>query len=221
MKRFVTFTLIALTTLLATSCRKATLRGHGNIESETRDLSTFSAIVASGSTDIEVFPSSENKVIVTGYANLVPIYRTEVRGNTLYLDFGPEYWNVMNNNIKITLYTTDMNAVRLSGSGKVHIHEGLAANTMEIDISGSGDVTVEDNEFDTFQCKVSGSGAVNARYAVCDEVYAEISGSGDLDITVNELLEAKISGSGSIDYWGTPEVVNTDISGSGKVTKKN
>ena len=127
----------------------------------------------------------------------------------------------MNNNIKITLYTTDMNAVRLSGSGKVHIHEGLAANTMEIDISGSGDVTVEDNEFDTFQCKVSGSGAVNARYAVCDEVYAEISGSGDLDITVNELLEAKISGSGSIDYWGTPEVVNTDISGSGKVTKKN
>ena len=170
MKRFVTFTLIALTTLLATSCRKATLRGHGNIESETRDLSTFSTIVASGSTDIEVFPSSENKVIVTGYANLVPIYRTEVRGNTLYLDFEPEYWNVMNNNIKITLYTTDMNAVRLSGSGKVHIHEGLAANTMEIDISGSGDVTVEDNEFDTFQCKVSGSGAVNARYAVCDEV---------------------------------------------------
>ena len=80
---------------------------------------------------------------------------------------------------------------------------------------------IEDNEFDTFQCKVSGSGAVNARYAVCDEVYAEISGSGDLDITVNELLEAKISGSGSIDYWGTPEVVNTDISGSGKVTKKN
>jgi hypothetical protein len=221
MKRFVTFTLIAVTTLFATSCRKGALRGHGNIESETRDLNSFSTIVASGSTDIEVYPSSENKVIVTGYANLVPVYGTEVRGNTLYLDFEPEYWNVMNNNIKVTLYTTDMNKVRLSGSGKVHIYEGLAANTMEIDISGSGDVTVDDNEFETFDCKVSGSGTINARYAICDEVYANISGSGDLDITVNELLEAKISGSGSIDYWGTPEVVNTDISGSGKVTKKD
>ncbi|HYD20699.1 MAG TPA: DUF2807 domain-containing protein, partial [Flavipsychrobacter sp.] len=192
MKRIATFALIALTTLFATSCRKATLRGQGNIESETRNLSSFTTIVASGSTDVEVFPSSENKVIVTGYANLLPIFRTEVLGNTLYLDFEPEYWNVMNNNIKITLYTTDMDAVRLSGSGKVHIHKELAANTMEIDISGSGDVTVDHNEFDTFHCKVSGSGTINARHAACDEVYAEISGSGDLDITVNELLEAKI-----------------------------
>lgn len=219
MKSFITVSLLALSTLFVTSCRKGAIRGHGSTESETRYLDNFSTIVASGSSDIEVYPSSENRVIVTGYANLVPVYRTEVRGNTLYLDFEPGYWNVMNNNIKITLYTTDMDAVRLSGSGKVYIHDDLAANSMELNVSGSGDITIDHNEFERFDCKISGSGKVNARYASCDNVYAEISGSGDLDVTVNHLLDAKISGSGSVDYWGSPEVVNTDISGSGKVRK--
>lgn len=221
MKNVITLSIIALSTVLFTSCRKNSLRGHGSIESETRNLSSFTSIQADGSTDIEVYPSSTNKVIVTGYGNLIPIYETEVRGNTLYLDFKRGYWNIMNNNITVTVYTTDMSSIHLNGSGKVHIYDGMTSSTMEVDVNGSGDVQVDDNNFQRFDCKVNGSGAIKARNADCEAVYANISGSGDIEVSVSELLEAKISGSGNIDYWGTPEVVNTDISGSGKVTKRN
>ncbi len=220
MKNVITLSIIALSTILFTSCRKNSLRGHGSIESETRQLSTFSSVQADGSTDIDVYPSSTNYVVVTGYGNLIPVYETEVRGNTLYLDFKRGYWNIMNNNIKVTVYTTDMSAIHLNGSGKVHIHENMTSNTMVADINGSGDVRVDNNQFDRFDCDVNGSGSIKASSADCKAVYAKISGSGDIEVSVSEVLEAKISGSGNIDYWGTPEVVNTDISGSGKVTKR-
>ena len=218
MKNVITLSIIALSTIFFTSCRKTTMRGHGSVESETRTLATFNSIQADGSTDIEVYPSDNNRVIVTGYGNLIPIYETDVRGNTLYLDFKRGYWNIRNNNIKVTVYTTDMSSLHINGSGKVTIHESINSNTMDIDINGSGDVYIGQNEFERFDCKVNGSGSIKARSASCDAVYAKISGSGDIEVTVNEVLDAKISGSGNINYWGTPEVVNTDISGSGKVT---
>jgi hypothetical protein len=222
MKRSLTLSLIALSTVLFfSSCRKHALAGSGSTGSETRSLDNFSTIQADGSTDIEIHPSNTNKVVVSGYENLIPYYETEVRGNTLHLDFKEGYWNIRNNNIKVTVYTTDASAVRLNGSGKVMMHAGLSTNTMDVDISGSGDVYIDDNNFSRFDCRVNGSGSIDARNANCDEVYADISGSGDIDVTVNDVLDAKISGSGSVDYWGSPEVVNTDISGSGEVTKKN
>ncbi|MBL7719928.1 MAG: DUF2807 domain-containing protein [Flavipsychrobacter sp.] len=222
MKRIVTFSAIVLSTaVLFGSCRKNSMVGRGSVESETRTLSSFTSIEANGSTDIEIYASNTNKVIVTGYGNLIPIYETEVHGKTLHLEFKEGYWNIRNNNIKVTVYTTDMNAIHLNGSGNVNIHEDMNAHSMEVDVNGSGNIYIDNNKFDNFDCKINGSGNVKARAAECDDVYAKISGSGDIEITVNDLLDARISGSGDIDYWGSPEVVNTDVSGSGKVTKRN
>ncbi len=221
MKSIITLSAIALSTVFFGSCTKESLRGRGSIESETRTLNTFSSIQADGSTDIDVYPSNENKVIVTGYGNLIPVYETEVRGNTLYLDYKRGYWNIRNNNITVVVYTTDVNSIHLNGSGKIHIHEDMTSSTMEVDVNGSGDITVDDNDFTRFDCDINGSGSIKARNASCDDVYADVSGSGDISVTVNDLLDVKISGSGSVEYWGSPEEVNSDISGSGKVTKRN
>src|ERR1043165_311764 len=125
MKIIATFSIIILTSLTLISCHKHALRGGGSTGSETRELASFTNVEANGSTDIEIYPSTSNRVVITGYENLIPAYETDVRGNTLHLEFKREYYNVMNNNIKITLYTTDMNAVSVNGSGKVYIYPHL------------------------------------------------------------------------------------------------
>ena len=79
MKRIVLLSIIAAATVSFTSCRKHSLRGEGSTTSETRDLASFTSVEANGSTDIEIFASSENKVIVTGYSNLIPVYETKVK----------------------------------------------------------------------------------------------------------------------------------------------
>jgi hypothetical protein len=219
MKNILSITIIALSLLTTTSCRKHSLRGEGATVSETRSLSSFEHVQADGDIEVTVIPSTSNKVIVSGYHNLVPVFETEVRGRTLHLRFADEKYNVRNNNISIILYTTSMTGFTINGSGEASIREGLEVGDMDLEVNGSGDIDIEGSYFNTMRLKINGSGTINARSAETDIAYADISGSGNIELTVHEILDVKISGSGTVDYWGLPETVNTEISGSGKVKK--
>ncbi len=212
--------LLLLSLLFTTACRKyRSVRGEGNVVTETRTLSTFDHVQADGDIDVTVIPSKYNKAVVSGYSNLVPIFETYVHNGTLRLKFTDDKYNIKNNNISVIVYTTDMTGYTVNGSGRVSIGDGLNASDLSLEVNGSGDIVVDENYFNTMRLKINGSGNIKARNAETDIAYAEISGSGNIELTVNELLDVEISGSGEVDYWGNPEEVNTDIAGSGKVRK--
>ena len=214
------FVFAALSVLTFTSCSKHRLKGEGSIVSETRSVSGFSNISLNGSEDVEIIPSKENKVIVSGYQNLVPSYKTKVSGSTLNLEFERNYYNVRNNNIKVTIYTTGISKIEMNGSGNISLRDSLKTDRLRMEINGSGNIYTYNNYIENVELDVNGSGNINARNTTGRYVYAEISGSGDIEITAQEKLEAKISGSGEIKYWGNPSTVNTDVSGSGRVRKQ-
>ncbi|MBS1771909.1 MAG: DUF2807 domain-containing protein [Bacteroidetes bacterium] len=208
-----------LSTVFFTSCYKGRLKGEGSIISDTRSISSFYTLQSDGEADVEVIASNSNKVVVTGYQNLVPAFETNVSGDKLTLRFKEKYINVRNNNIKVTVYSTNVNMVRINGSGRIIVGDSIKSKTMMADINGSGDIGFGKNAFDDLNLHVSGSGNISAYPATSKTVTAEISGSGDIQTTVTETLNAKISGSGDIDYMGNPVNVNLNISGSGKVHK--
>ena len=188
---------VAFLALTTTACRKrAFVTGSGSIVSETRTLANFNNVNADGSTRIEIYPSTTNKVIVTGYQNLVPAYETSVSGNTLNLHYRDEYYRVKNDNITIQLYVTDLSRFNLNGSGNVTFRQGINSNSLTTEINGSGDIYFEQNDFNTLNFKVNGSGNISGQQAKGENVRAEISGSGDIDVTVGYSLDAHISGSG-------------------------
>lgn len=213
------FIAAAMVLTVISSCTKLRLRGDGAIVSETRNVSSFTSIDVDGDVDVEVYQSNENKVILTAYQNLIPVYETKVKGNTLKLGFRDGYWNVRNNNMRVEVYTTDVNSVNLNGSGDVRVGSSIASQDFNARINGSGSIVVDNNHFENVNFKVNGSGDIDAKKAVCKNVYADISGSGSIDVNVTNMLTVKISGSGNVNYWGDPVTVNTDISGSGKVRK--
>ncbi len=212
--------LAALATITLASCSKTRLKGSGSTVSDTRYVSSFHTLQADGDVDVDVFPSNENKVVVTGYSNLVPVYETNVSNDKLTLKFRDNYINVRNNNIHITVYTSDVNMVRVNGSGNMTVQDSIRSKTLQAEINGSGNMTIKNNHFESMELKISGSGNINAQQSKGDYVYARISGSGSIDVTVGRYLNAKISGSGDINYRGTLESIDTDISGSGKVRKR-
>ncbi len=214
------FVFAALSVLTFTSCSKHRLKGEGSIVSETRSVSGFSNISLNGSEEVEIIPSKENKVVVTGYQNLVPSYKTKVSGSTLNLEFEKNYWNVRNNNIKVTIYTTGISKMEMNGSGNISLRDSLKTDRLRMEINGSGNIYTYNNYVENVEMDINGSGNINARNLTGRYVYAEISGSGDAEITVQEKLDVKINGSGSVKYWGNPSSVNTDINGSGKVRKQ-
>lgn len=107
----------------------------------------------------------------------------------------------------------------VSGSGKVYA--SLAVKDMaDLGVSGSGKIQVQGNAR-SVKASFSGSGRVNAGELLTEKCEVRISGSGDLDISVKEELDASISGSGSVTYYGDPKRVNTHSSGSGHVRKRD
>jgi hypothetical protein len=202
------------------SCSKERIKGEGSVVTETRSINAITRVNLNGGEELEIVPSKENKVVVSGYQNLVPVYRTNVSGSTLNLEFERKYYNVRNNNIKVTLYTQSLNNIEVNGSGNINIKDSLKTDNLKVEINGSGNVYSYPNYFQNLTLDINGSGNINMRQATGKYVRAEVSGSGDIEITVEEKLDAQISGSGQIKYWGNPSTVLTDISGSGKVRKQ-
>jgi hypothetical protein len=95
---------------------------------------------------------------------------------------------------------------------------GITTPAIAIDISGSGDVTV-DGTADSQTVTVSGSGNYSGGDLVTRNSTAEISGSGNIAVNALDVLDAEISGSGNTTYTGDPQVRQT-ISGSGGLRRE-
>src|SRR6187431_1257788 len=89
--------------ILFSSCNKETIRGEGAISTETRPLPVFTNVELGGSGEATINYGVAYNVTLTGYQNLLLIYETRVEGNTLYLQFKSNVYNVKNNNIKATV----------------------------------------------------------------------------------------------------------------------
>jgi hypothetical protein len=72
------------------------------------------------------------------------------------------------------------------------------ATTLKATLSGSGDLTVSGGDAVSSSYVVSGSGTVFSRLFLQQHSHSHLSGSGSVYATVDDQLEAVISGSGNI-----------------------
>lgn len=107
----------------------------------------------------------------------------------------------------------------VSGSGKVYVSTSIK-DRADLGVSGSGKIQIQGNARE-IKAGISGSGRINAGELLAEKCDVRISGSGDMEVNVKDELEATISGSGSISYFGEPKRVNTHASGSGHVRKRD
>jgi len=104
--------------------------------------------------------------------------------------------------------------IDISGTGDVTLQ--LNAKKAHVDISGAGKLTLTGSA-DVLDMDISGAGDVTAddfKVKVCN---TDISGSGHCSVNVTEVLNSNISGSGSVSYKNPPPTINKDISVMGSV----
>lgn len=199
------------------SCNKETLRGNGSILNESRTLSSFQHIVVSGDRNVEIVKGNAWKIEVTGYQNLVRVFRTYVTNGQLYFDY-PDYCAIRNDNIRVKVFTPFINGLTMSGSTDVSIADGFTAAKFEANLSGSGRLIINGGQFQQMNIYTSGSAHVYALPAIAQKADIVISGSAQIELQPIDFLKVRISGSGKVHYWGDPQL-DVQISGSGKVIK--
>ncbi|NAS12074.1 head GIN domain-containing protein [Poritiphilus flavus] len=207
---------------------------------ERRNVGEYDEVSVSGWFDVTLVDGSEGEITLEGKASQLKYIDTEVRDGRLKIEWSKRY-NINPfysfSKINITVPVEDISAVYLSGSGSVIGEEELNANRfstklsgsgkIELDvvaekvntgISGSGDIVLRGKTKD-LDIEVSGSGDVKAFGLEADYVAASISGSADVNVKANEKIWARISGSGDVNYIGSPDKIDSKISGSGSVSK--
>jgi hypothetical protein len=209
--------------------------GKGPVKTEVRDVSGFHAVESNIAGDIEVSVADNYYVEVQAQENLLPILKTELDGGTLKIYF--EESVSYSGTLKIRISAPAFDRFSLGGSGKMSVLTPIKAEKMRLEVAGSGDIFLQQVEFDQvfssiagsgsvtldgkanrMESDIAGSGDVHAKKLTANQLDVEISGSGSVSCNVVQDLKASIAGSGDVYYSGQP-AVETNVSGSGSVKK--
>lgn len=169
--------------------------------------------------------------------------RTEVRGDTLeiryehdWLDWlQPRFWN-LSNPLRFTLYVRGLDQLEAAGMGNMTV-PALSAGVFELAHSGAGNVAIRqlsaeavtvrqgglgnveiEGRVDRQDVELTGTGSYQAGRLESREARVHLSGLGSAVVWVREMLDARISGTGNVEYYGSPRVAQT-VSGLGNVRR--
>ena len=192
---------------------------------EVRDVSAFTKLSFGVPGKLYLKQGPVQKVELEGDAEALEKIETEVSGGKLRIHSKEKWWNWnWGNSDKIVAYVTVKNieALSVSGSGSMIGENTISANTMDLNVSGSGNMNVEIQATGAMDVDVSGSGNIELK-GKCQSLDSNVSGSGSikLALTVAENAGLSLSGSGKVQASGSARKVRIAISGSGRVMGEN
>ncbi|MBX0291481.1 DUF2807 domain-containing protein [Hymenobacter sp. HSC-4F20] len=192
---------------------------------QTRTVSSFQAIKASGAINLFLKQGATTEVKVDAPADVLARIKTEVQGNTLaiYREKGSMLsWGNEKVNVYITCPT--LTGLEVSGASDVKSDTPFTADAFTIRASGASDVTMALNaksltahasgasdvrltgRVERQQVHISGSSDYQAYNLQSRTAAVEASGSSDAYVAVSEELSSRTSGSSDIHYKGKPRV---------------
>ena len=241
MKKIITLTL-ALFAIGAINAQWKKVKGNGKVVTIERSTADYDRIAVAGWFDVKLVEGSEGELKIRGEENLLEYIKTEVKDDKLVIkvkngvNLRPSSWG-SDGGIHVTVPVEEVESVSLSGSGDVvsdmtlksdkfstnlsgsgDVSLQIEAETVEASLSGSGDINLS-GQAGSLEVRVSGSGDIKAYELSANNVDVHISGSADVRVTANEMLVARVSGSGDIHYRGDPKKIDSKASGSGEISK--
>ena len=215
------------------------VNGQGPLTDSTLSVASFSGIHISDNANVYLRQGPVQEVTVTTQENILEDIDIEVINDILLIKLDGCHYSY-DLDVFVTL-AQPLSEISVSGSGDL-IGDTLiqAAQNLTLDISGSGEISLETTATDieseisgsgglnlsgtavNHNLKISGSGDLSSYDLVCDNHDLGVSGAGTGEVYVNGgTLDVRISGSGKVYYKGSPSSINTQITGSGSLVDDN
>lgn len=214
--------------------------GNGDYITETRRVSEYDQVSLQGSMDVKLIAGKEGELSVEAESNLMEYILTEVNGGNLKISVekGVNISPSKRMGITITVPFETLEEVSLTGSGDITTSARIKASAFQVQLTGSGDISLDLDaekvrgritgsgdielvgETEEFECSVTGSGDFDASKLKAERVSASVSGSGDIEVYASQELKTRITGSGDINYSGSPKKQDFKTSGSGSVSSR-
>ena len=234
MKRF-NLIIILLASLFLSACSQRQVSGSGEVVTEERSLSAVTGVELSTIGDLTIQYGDQESIQIEAEENLLPYIDTSVRDGMLTIrtkntiNFNP------NRPIRYTLTVLELEKIHNTSLGSitapqlrasdfvVEVHssgnvslDGLNASTLAATLTSLGNLEIGGGEVETQKINISSSGDYLAGDLHSRAARLEISSLGDATIWVTDLLDVVLNSSGSVSYYGDPQV-ESDITSLGKV----
>ena len=212
------------------------VRGRGPIVSQEFILPDIYGLALHLPGDVFITNGPDQEIIVEGEENILDEIEFDVRNGIWQVETDRCVKDVDDLRIFITIPMVE--ELSIIGSGNIVSENTLAADDLDLNIIGSGNIDIA-VDADDIDAKISGSGDMRLE-GIAEDVELNISGSGDYrayglnalsgDVRISgsgnawifaqESLKVRISGSGDVRYQGDPSL-DISISGSGRVIDDN
>ena len=213
-------------------------------EEQTRKVDPFTSISLRISANVHLTQGDKQNLEIVAKSSTLEEILTEVKDGELIIRFPNKnfFWSDFNpGEITINITTAEINRLGVSGSGDIIAEDEIKAKSLDLAVSGSGNIKLMElsavrvkttisgsgniylagkTAAEDLSAAISGSGNLKALDFNADDVNVKVSGSGNVSIEANKNLNVRVSGSGNVNYKGDP-MIDSAISGSGKVNDVN
>jgi hypothetical protein len=106
--------------------------------------------------------------------------------------------------------------VSIEVSGGARLSGGLQAQELNGEVSGAGQVSFNGSA-SRAKLEASGAGKLDLKDFIVQEADLQLSGGASGTVTVTGTLNVSASGGAHLDYYGSPSIGKTDVSGGAQV----
>lgn len=224
--------------LIASSCVLAFpfdgFAGNGKVVTRVLPATGFSAVRNMTSAKVLINRGAGASAKVTVDENILEALDIRVENGTLIVATKPGKSIYHYTQFTVNATLASLTEAGIYGSGDILVSDRFSGNRVQLSILGSGDIsgTFDYAELsasimgsgdidiagaaDRFSGTIAGSGDIHGDSFSAKGAAATINGSGSCTIRVDEALEARIYGSGSVYYYGSPAISQIDA-GSGSL----
>lgn len=218
--RYVIVTAMAAGALLLSACNFVLpmgVVGSGKVVSESRTVSGFSKIDLSGAGDIVIDVNGSEALTIEADDNILPLIETEVRGDTLHIGFKRGTLIQRATRLHYLVSAKQLEGLSVSGAGNVTV-SNIDSPRMEVVTSGAGRISMNGKATDQ-TITLSGAGNFEGENLQGETATVSMSGVGRAIVNTSTSLRVDISGAGSVEYIGSPQITQ-QISGVGSVKQR-
>lgn len=205
-----------LLSLLNFGCSKEDdFTGSDTIITVTRELSSFTKILAQDDLTVKVRQGTAQLVEVTVNDNLQNQLKTEVDNNTLNIAL--ENGSYSNANFEVNILMPDLESLQLNDNTRGDI--ALDLNELELTVNGSSELQLAGSA-QTLNINNNDAGEIEGFDFTTAVLNINARDASELEITCSDELNGTVNQAATVRYRGTP-TINASTSEDGQIIDAN
>jgi hypothetical protein len=206
-------------------------RGSGRVTTEDRAVSGFQAVSLELPGDLTISLGDKEALQVEGEDNLLPYIETDVSNGRLRIRITDNANILPTRGLRFRLVAIALDSledtslgtitapalkadrfmVKISSAGSVNL-AGLEASTLNATLSSLGSLEISSGQVGQQNITISSSGSYKGGDVRSQSAVVRLSSLGSATLWVTDRLEAHLSSTGSVNYYGKPQVTKETTS---------